>query len=91
MEQAIELEYQKGVRVVFTTECPKELLREKDVFASDEEDVIAAMVGVRIVIADPLYRPVCPKDATFMNLPAESFSGRIYRNEIPNLITGFER
>ena len=91
LAQAIELEYQKGVRVVCTTECPKELLREKDVFASDEEDVIAAMEGVRIVIADPLYRPVCPKDATFMNLPAESFSGRIYRNEIPNLITDFEK
>ena len=90
LAHAIELEYQKGVRVVCTTECPKHLLREKDVFASDEEDVIAAMEDVKMVIADPLYKPVCPKDAAFVPLPAESFSGRIYRNEIPNLITGFE-
>jgi hypothetical protein len=46
---------------------------------------------MKMVIADPLYRPICPKDAKFIPLPAESFSGRIYRKEIPNLITGFER
>ena len=57
---------------------------------SDEEDVMEALSGMKMVIADPLYRPICPKDAKFMNLPAESFSGRIYRNEIPNLVDRFE-
>ena len=91
LAQAIELEYQKGVKVLCATECPKELLRDKDVIVSDEEDVIAALNGIQVVIADPLYRPICPKDAEFVPLPAECFSGRIYRNEIPNLITGFEK
>ncbi len=90
LAQAIELEYGKGVKVLCTTECPKELLRDKDVFTEDEEDIIAALEGASMVIADPLYRPICPKNAKFIPLPAESFSGRIYRNEIPNLIEGFE-
>lgn len=91
LAQAIELEYGKGVKVLCATECPKELLRAKDSLVSDEEDVIKALQGMKMVIADPLYRPICPKDAKFIPLPAESFSGRIYRKEIPNLITGFER
>ena len=90
LAQAIELEYGIGVKVLCATECEKTLLRAKDVLTSDEEDVVEALSGMKMVIADPLYRPICPKDAKFMNLPAESFSGRIYRNEIPNLIDRFE-
>ncbi len=90
LAQAIELQYHKGAKVLCATECSRELLRTKDVLASDEEDVILELQGMKMVIADPLYRPICPKDAKFIPLPAESFSGRIYRNEIPNLITGFE-
>ena len=90
LAQAIELEYGIGVKVLCATECEKTLLRAKDVLTSDEEDVVEALSGMKMVIADPLYRPICPKDAKFMNLPAESFSGRIYRNEIPNLVDRFE-
>ncbi len=90
LAQAIELKYGKGARVLCATECERSFLREKDVLTSDEEDVIKALNGMKMVIADPLYRPICPKDAKFIPLPAESFSGRIYRNEIPNLVAGFE-
>ena len=90
LAQAIELEYGIGVKVLCATECESTLLRNKDVLTSDEEDVMEALSGMKMVIADPLYQPICPKDAKFMNLPAESFSGRIYRNEIPNLIERFE-
>ncbi|MBO5160248.1 MAG: oxidoreductase [Lachnospiraceae bacterium] len=90
LAQAIELEYGRGVKVLCATECEKGFLREKDVITPDEEDVIEALKGIRMVIADPLYRPICPADAKFIPLPAENFSGRIYRNEIPNLIAGFE-
>ena len=90
LAQAIELEYGIGVKVLCATECESALLRNKDVLTSDEEDVMEALSGMKMIIADPLYRPICPKDAKFMNLPAESFSGRIYRNEIPNLIERFE-
>ena len=90
LAQAIELEYGKGVKVLCATECDKALLREKDVLTPDEDDVIEALKGVKMVIADPLYRPICPKGVRFIPLPAENFSGRIYRKEIPNLIEGFE-
>ena len=90
LAQAIELEYGIGVKVLCATECESALLRNKDVLTSDEEDVMEALSGMKMVIADPLYQPICPKDAKFMSLPAESFSGRIYRNEIPNLIERFE-
>ena len=90
LAQAIELEYGKGVKVLCATECDKNFLREKDVLTPDEDDVIEALQGVKMVIADPLYRPICPKGVRFISLPAENFSGRIYRKEIPNLIEGFE-
>ncbi len=90
LAQAIELEYGKGVKVLCATECENGLLRRKDVLTPNEDDVIEALEGMKMVIADPLYRPICPKDAKFIPLPAESFSGRIYRNEIPNLVDRFE-
>ena len=35
--------------------------------------------------------PICPKNARFVALPTEAFSGRIYREKIPNLVTEFDR
>ena len=40
----------------------------------------------RIVVADPLYRPICPKTAIFYEMPHIAFSGRyisenIFRNK----------
>ena len=90
LAQAIELEYGKGVKVLCATEWDKALLREKDVLVTCEDEIIQALAGIKMIIADPLYRPICPKEATFIPLPAESFSGRIYRKDIPNLIEGFE-
>lgn len=90
LAQAIELEYVKGAKVLCGAECDKALLREKDLLTPDEDDVIEALAGVKIVIADPLYRPIIPQGVKFISLPAENFSGRIYRNEIPDLIKDFE-
>ena len=90
LAHAIELEYQKSVKLLCTTECEKMYLRDKDVLITCEDDIIEALQGMNIVIADPLYQPICPKNAAFIPLPAESFSGRIYRKNIPNLIAGFE-
>ena len=91
LAQAIELEYSRGVKVLCATECEKALLREKDVLTPYEDDIIEALQGIKMVIADPLYRPICPKDAKFISLPAENFSGRIYRKDIPDLISRFEK
>ena len=91
LAQAIELEYNRGVKVLCATECERALLREKDVLTPYEDDILEELQGMKMVIADPLYRPICPKGAQFISLPAENFSGRIYRNEIPDLIAGFEK
>lgn len=91
LAQAIELEYNRGVKVLCATECEQALLRGKDVLTPYEDDMIEALQGMKMVIADPLYRPICPKSAQFIPLPAENFSGRIYRKEIPDLIARFEK
>ena len=85
---ALELETKKAVRVICTTDHSPELLRSKDTMALWEEDIAQAMADAQIVIADPLFRPICPENVRFIPLPAESCSGRIYRQQIPNLITG---
>ncbi len=90
LANAIEFTYGKAVKVLCATECDAKLLRKGDVLTPDEEDVMEALEGMKVVIADPLYQPICPKDAAFIPLPVENFSGRIYRDEIPNLISGFE-
>lgn len=91
LAQAIELETGRGTKVLCTTECEEDLLRDKDKMTRDEEEVEEALVGAKVIIADPLFRPICPQDVRFVALPSESFSGRIYRSEIPNLISDLER
>ena len=90
LASAIELECGIPAKVLCTTECPEDMLRECDIMTPDEEDVIAAVEDAAIIIADPLYKAVCPPEAKFISLPSEAFSGRLYRSEIPNLISEFE-
>ena len=90
LASAVELAARQGVRVLCTTELEVPLLREKDRMVIWEEDIAAALAGARLVIADPLFRPICPEGVRFCELPAESFSGRIYRDGIPDLISGFD-
>ena len=42
------------------------------------------------IIADPLLRPICPKDVPFAELPSEAFSGRLFRDRIPDLVSRFD-
>ena len=53
----------------------------------DEDDIIPELAGAKIIIADPLYRPICPPEAKFVSLPSEAFSGRIFRSEIKDLVS----
>ena len=66
------------------------LLAGRDVQAQFEEEIAAALRGFKTVIADPLYRPVTPGNASFIALPHEAFSGRMFRKDIPNLVDGFD-
>ena len=90
LASALELASGKGVTVLCPTECDPGLLRNKDLQLQSEEQIQQAMAQAKIVIADPLFQPICPPDVRFVKLPAESFSGRLYREYIPNLVTEFQ-
>ena len=91
LASAIELKTGKAVRVLCTTEHGESVLRGKDKIAIYEEEIAAEMAAAQLVIADPLFRPVCPETVRFAELPTEAFSGRIFREQIPNLVSGFNR
>ena len=82
----IELECGIPAKVLCATECPEDILRECDRMTPDEDDIIPELEGAAFIIADPLYRPIVPESAEFIPLPSEAFSGRIYRDEIPDLV-----
>ena len=86
LAQAIELETGRSARVLCATECDAALLRKKDRLCRFEEELEAQLKTAKTVIADPMFRPICPANAAFVELPAESCSGRIWREQIPNLV-----
>ena len=90
LASAIEMTLDKGVRVLCVTECPREVLRDKDLLCGSEEEIEAAIRTAKTVIADPMFAPIVPEGVRFIPLPGENCSGRIYRNQIPNLVTGFD-
>lgn len=90
LASAIELATGRSARVLCPTGCDRELLRKKDRLCRFEEELERELRSARLVIADPLLRPICPKGVPFAQLPTEAFSGRIYRDRIPELVTGFE-
>ena len=86
LASSIEMECGIPAKVLCATECPEGTLRECDRMTPDEDDIIPELEGAAFVIADPMYRPIAPESAKFISLPSEAFSGRIYRDDIPNLV-----
>ena len=87
---SIEMECGIPAKVLCATECPEDILRECDCMTPDEDDIIPELEGAAFVIADPMYKPIVPESAKFIPLPSEAFSGRIYRDDIPDLIAEFD-
>lgn len=85
---ALKSEFDIDARAISTVGTGTELLNCNAVMARDEYSLAPLLKDVRRVIADPLYRPICPADAEFISLPHEAFSGRIYRRDIPDMIGG---
>ena len=90
LASALQLTCGQGATIICPTECDDGILRSKDCKLHSEEEIQNALSTAKMVIADPLYQPICPEGIEFIPLPAEAFSGRIYRQQIPNLITNFE-
>lgn len=74
----IEKKYGHSARVFCPLKGCETLLSKKDKAVFGEEAMEEALKDARIIVADPLYRPVCPKDSIFYELPHVAFSGRIY-------------
>ena len=91
LASAMELSCGLGVKIICPTICDSGLLRSKDLLLQDEEQIEDALRSAKLVIADPLFRPICPEGVRFAPLPAEAFSGRIWREEIPNLVRYYDR
>lgn len=90
LASALECAAGKGTTVLCPTEYGPELLRNKDLQFQSEVEIQQTMAQAKLVIADPLYKPVCPREIPFLELPSEAFSGRLFRDRIPNLISDFQ-
>lgn len=83
-------EYGYGVCVLCPLHSTDDILTEWDSLIESESEIAAAVQDSPIIIADPLYQPICPDTARFIPLGHEGFSGRLYEKEIPNLIDNFD-
>ncbi len=86
LAMAIFRKYGTHVQVLCPMETEPGILSGHDLHLTEEPEIIGALAGKRLVIADPMYKPVIPSDAVFYPLPHEACSGRIWRKEIPNVI-----
>lgn len=89
LAEEVNYEYGRNVQVLCPVEADEDLLADGDFIAVDEDDLVPYLKNSKAVIADPLYKPICPEDCEFIPLPHEAFSGRIYRKEIPDLVDNF--
>lgn len=85
LARAIALETGRSARIIAATEYDPALLSGFDRMARDEDEIIPLLKDAQCIIADPLYRPICPESAKFIPMGHEAFSGRIYRKDIPDL------
>ena len=81
---AIEQKYRKKVQLLCSLEITEGLLRQEDEVIRGEEAMEEKLKTARIIVADPLYRPICPESATFYEMPHIAFSGRIYLKNLYN-------
>lgn len=91
LANALYEETGKGAKVLCAVDAEPELFSEGCMEARDEVELIPHLEKAEIVIADPMYRPICPEWTKFIELPHEGFSGRIYRDRIPQLVDDFDR
>ena len=81
---AIEQKCGKKVQLLCPLEITEGLLRRGDEAIRGEEAMEEKLKTARIIVADPLYRPICPKTAIFYEMPHIAFSGRIYLKNLYN-------
>lgn len=74
----IERRYHYKTRILCPLENAEGLLGEHDLKICGEEEMENALKNAQIVVADPLYRPVCPVECEFYERAHIAFSGRMF-------------
>ena len=74
----VEKKYGHSVRVFCPLKECENLVGEKDAIVLGEEAMEEALRDAKIIVADPLYKPICPAKCTFYELPHVAFSGRLW-------------
>lgn len=82
---AIECNYPVSVKVLCPLQETEELLGQTSQQILGEEDMEKALEKAKIIIADPLYKPICPEGCQFYELPHLAFSGRIYKKRLEKI------
>lgn len=75
-----------AITAIVPMETDSELLQPGTLCLTDECELMPTLRKAGLIIADPLYEPICPKNAAFVPLPHIAFSSRLYEKDIPNLI-----
>lgn len=88
LAQALKLDMGIGARIICPLPTDDMLLSEADRELYAEEDIKAALEELKpkLVIADPLYRYIIPKESRHIELPHFAFSGRCFQSRMPDLI-----
>ena len=74
----IERRYHYKTRILCPLENAEGLLGEHDLKICGEEEMENALKNAQIVVADPLYRPICPVECEFYEREHIAFSGRMF-------------
>ena len=74
----IERRHHYKTRILCPLENAEGLLGEHDLKICGEEEMENALKNAQIVVADPLYRPICPIECEFYERAHIAFSGRMF-------------
>lgn len=86
LSRALEEATGQPFTAIVPMETDDELLLPGTLCLTDEDELTPVLREAALIIADPLYQPICPAGAAFLSLPHIAFSGRLYEKTIPNLI-----
>lgn len=86
LARALEEATGQPFTAIVPMETDDELLLPGTLRLTDEDELSPVLRKAALIIADPLYQPICSAGAAFLSLPHIAFSGRLYEKTIPNLI-----
>lgn len=84
---AVGMEYKINTRVLCPLGVRPSLLAQGDLRDQGEADIRASLKKSNFIVADPMYRSLCPTDTKFYPIPHQAFSGRSGWKSAKNLIS----